>query len=66
MEGCYFKLDSLDYYFVYWVVKDAPHVLHHKLKEGIDLVFFISNQFISNQPSDEKLLSNSQDSTLFH
>ena len=59
MERCYFKLDSLDYYFVYWVVKGAPYVLHHKLKEGIDLVFFISNQFISNQSSDEKLLSNS-------
>ena len=59
MEGCYFKLDSLNYYFVYRVVKGAPHVLHHKLKEGIDLVFFISNQFISNQSSDEKLLSNS-------
>ena len=54
MERCYFKLDSLDYYFVYWVVKGAPYVLHHKLKEGIDLVFFISNQ-----SSDEKLLSNS-------
>ena len=28
--------------------------------------FFISNRFISNQPSDGKLLSNFQVSTLFH
>ena len=33
---------------------------------NITLISFISNQSISNKPSGGKLLSNVQDSTLFH